>query len=71
MPTTGGKSVTNKKNFEKYPTSRLFLLADGAGLYVFGYEGRLVCELKLPNSALGAGHHDRYLFESQCVCKVS
>ncbi|KAF8384242.1 che-2 [Pristionchus pacificus] len=38
---------------------KLFLLADGAGLYVFGYEGRLVCELKLPNSALGSGHHDR------------
>ncbi|GMT04173.1 hypothetical protein PENTCL1PPCAC_26347, partial [Pristionchus entomophagus] len=39
--------------------SRLFLLADGAGLYVFGYEGRLVSELRLPNSALGAGHHER------------
>ncbi|GMR32599.1 hypothetical protein PMAYCL1PPCAC_02794 [Pristionchus mayeri] len=38
---------------------KVFLLADGGGLYVFGYEGRLVCELKLPNSALGAGHHQR------------
>ncbi|GMT31555.1 hypothetical protein PFISCL1PPCAC_22852 [Pristionchus fissidentatus] len=40
-------------------TEKVFLLADGAGLYVFGYEGRLVCELKLPNSALGSGHHER------------